>query len=80
MSGRTVSYTDDQGEMDGLGPRMRDFLPPPDQLSPRDDGVKVTRTLSRSSVEFFKRKAKRNRVPYQRVIRALVDGYVQRHG
>jgi predicted DNA binding CopG/RHH family protein len=45
----------------------------------RDDSVKVTLTLSRSSVEFFKREAKRNRVPYQRMIRALVDEYTQRH-
>ena len=43
------------------------------------DGVKVTLTLSRGSVEFFKREARRNRVPYQRMIRALVDEYAKRH-
>ena len=80
MSGRTVSYTDDGGEMDGLGPRVRDVLPPPERLVPREDTVKVTLTLSRRSVEFFKGEAARRRVPYQRMIRALVDEYAKRHG
>ena len=34
-----------------------DFLPPPDQLVLKDDGVKVTILLSRKSVEFFKAEA-----------------------
>jgi hypothetical protein len=79
MNGTTVEYTDDDGEMDGLGPRVADFLPPPDKLVLREDGVKVTLNLSRHSVEFLKREAARNRVPYQRMIRALVDEYVRRH-
>jgi predicted DNA binding CopG/RHH family protein len=40
--------------------------------------VKVTLGLFRRSVEFFKRAAKRRRVPYQRMIRALVDAYAER--
>ncbi len=79
MSKQRTDYTDDGGEIVGELRPVRDFLPPPDQLVMRDDGVKVTLTLSRSSVEFFKREAKRNRVPYQRMIRALVDEYTQRH-
>jgi hypothetical protein len=54
---------------------VEDFLPPPDRLVPRVDNVKVTLTLSRRSVEFFKREAGKARVPYQRMIRALVDTY-----
>lgn len=57
-----------------------DFLPPPDKLVLRDEAVKVTLTLSRRSIDFFKREAKRRRVPYQRMIRALVDAYAKRHG
>ncbi len=79
MSKQRTDYTDDGGEIVGELRPVRDFLPPPDQLVMRDDSVKVTLTLSRSSVEFFKREAKRNRVPYQRMIRALVDEYTQRH-
>jgi predicted DNA binding CopG/RHH family protein len=56
------------------------FLPAPDQLVPREDSVKVTLSLSRRSLEFFKREAKKQRVPYQRMIRALVDLYAERQG
>jgi predicted DNA binding CopG/RHH family protein len=55
-----------------------DFLPAPDALVPREDNVKVTLALSRRSVEFFKRAAKKRGVPYQRMIRALVDIYAER--
>ena len=78
MSGKTVRYTDDQGEMEGGGPRLRDLLPPPDQLVLREDNVKVTLSLSRRSVEFFKHEAEKRRVPYQRMIRALIDEYARR--
>jgi len=56
------------------------MLPPPDQLVPRDDTVNVTLALSRCSVAFFKREAATQRVPYQRLIRALVDEYTRRMG
>jgi predicted DNA binding CopG/RHH family protein len=46
----------------------------------RDDNVKVTLSLSRRSVDFFKRAAKTRRVPYQRMIRALVDQYAEKQG
>jgi predicted DNA binding CopG/RHH family protein len=35
-------------------------------------------SLSRRSVEYFKRAAKARRVPYQRMIRALVDAHAER--
>jgi predicted DNA binding CopG/RHH family protein len=59
---------------------VEDFLPAPDQLVLRDEAVKVTLTLSRRSIDFFKREAQRRHVPYQRMIRALVDAYAKRHG
>jgi predicted DNA binding CopG/RHH family protein len=31
-------------------------------------------------IEFFKREAKKQSVPYQKMIRALVDGYAERVG
>ncbi|HEX3991622.1 MAG TPA: hypothetical protein VHX39_10680 [Acetobacteraceae bacterium] len=74
-----VRYTDDGGEMDGVGPRVADTLPPPDQLVIPDDGVKVTLTLSRQSVDFFKQVARKYHVPYQRMIRNLVDEYARIH-
>ncbi len=59
--------------------RVADFLPSPDKLVPRDDNVKVTLSLSRGSVEFFKKVAKKNSVPYQRMIRNLIDQYAEQH-
>ena len=53
-----------------------DFLPPPHQLAFRDEGVKVTIALSKRSVEFFKSHAAKNQTQYQRMIRQLLDAYV----
>ncbi len=58
---------------------MDDFLPPPDQLVLRDEGVKVTLSLGRKSVEFFKAHEAQSKVPYQRMIRTLLDNYADRH-
>lgn len=58
---------------------VSNFLPPPDQLVLRDDGVKITISLSRRSVDFFKRHAARSKVPYQKMIRSLLDGYAKHH-
>ena len=74
MSNRTVKYT--AGEI-GRIRMVEDFLPPPADLVPREDNVKVTLSLSRRSLDFFKREAKKRRVPYQRMIRALVDTYAE---
>lgn len=78
MKKRTVRYT--QGEIGKIGPAAKDFLPPPDQLVLRESNVKVTLSLSQKSVDFFKREAKKQRVPYQRMIRALVDAYAEKEG
>ncbi len=75
MSNRTVKYT--AGEIGRLRV-IDDFLPRPDDLVPREDNVKVTLSLSRRSLDFFKREAKKRRVPYQRMIRALVDTYAEK--
>jgi predicted DNA binding CopG/RHH family protein len=76
MSSRTAKkYT--AGEI-GRARVVEDFLPPPDALVAREDNVKVTLSLSRRSVDFFKRAAKSRRVPYQRMIRALVDAYAEK--
>ena len=50
----------------------------PDALVPVEDNVKVTLSLTRESLAFFKREAKKRRVPYQRMIRALVDRYAEK--
>ncbi len=75
MRSRTVRYA--AGEIARFRV-IEDFLPPPAELVPREDNVKVTLSLSRRSLDFFKREARKRRVPYQRMIRALVDTYAER--
>ena len=77
MKKRSVDYT--TGEM-GAVKIIKDFLPRPSELVMKDDNVKVTLSLSRRSIDFFKREAKKQSVPYQKMIRALVDGYADRVG
>ena len=56
-----------------------DFLPPPEELVFKEENVKVTITLSKASVEFFKKEAKKQHVQYQKMIRRLLDLYAIHH-
>ncbi|MCX5859470.1 MAG: CopG family transcriptional regulator [Proteobacteria bacterium] len=58
---------------------VRDFLPPPDQLVLKEENVKITISLKKSSVDFFKKEAQKNRTSYQKMIRQLVDWYTTKH-
>ena len=58
---------------------IEDFLPPPESLVFKRPSVKVTLALSRESLEFFKEKAKQHRVPYQTMIREVVQRYVDHY-
>lgn len=58
---------------------IRDFLPPPEELAFREDAVKVTIALSKRSVDFFKAEASRHNTQYQKMIRRLLDQYVNRY-
>ena len=69
-----IKYTDEV-----LGPLkvIPDFLPPPEDLVFKEETVKVTITLSRASVDFFKRQAKKHHTRYQQMIRRLLDLYAR---
>lgn len=58
---------------------IRDFLPSPEQLVVGEEGIKVTISLSRRSVDFFKEAAERNHTSYQRMIRRLLDTYADQY-
>ena len=58
---------------------VEDFLPSPSELAFREEGVKVTLALSRKSVDFFKSEASKHNTQYQRMIRRLIDAYVEAH-
>ena len=73
---KKITYTDGPiGEVK----MVRDSLPPPSDLVFREEQVKVTIGLSKSSVAFFKGEAKRHHTQYQRMIRRLLDLYVAQH-
>lgn len=56
-----------------------DFLPSPDRLVLKEDTVRVTLNLNRRSVDFFKSSARKNGVPYQSMIRKVLDIYTERY-
>ena len=58
---------------------IKDFLPPPSRLALREDTVKVTISLSKASVSFFKKQAKAHGTSYQRMIRRLIDLYASQY-
>jgi len=58
---------------------VRDFLPPPDQLVMKEDNIKVTISLKKSSVSFFKKEAKKHKTSYQKMIRQVIDWYASHY-
>jgi len=58
---------------------VKDFLPPPIQLVLREDKVKVTISLNKASVDFFKREAEKHRASYQKMIRRMIDFYTSQY-
>jgi len=71
-----IKYTDES-----LGDLrvVRDFLPSPDELAFKEEKVKVTISLSKVSLDFFKHEANRHSTAYQKMIRNLLDAYASRH-
>lgn len=73
---KKISYTDEPlGEVRVVD----DFLPSPGQLAFKDDNVKITITLSKATVNFFKKEAKKHHTQYQKMIRRLLDVYTTHH-
>ena len=69
---RKIKYTDEpMGEVKVIA----DFLPSPEELALKDETVKVTIALSKTSVDFFKNEAKKYNTQYQKMIRRLLDEY-----
>ncbi len=67
-----MKYTD---EPMGKVKVISDFLPSPEELALKDEMVKVTIALSKTSVDFFKYEAKKYNTQYQKMIRRLLDEY-----
>ena len=58
---------------------MKDFLPPPDQLVLKEENVKVTIALRKSSIDFFKKEAQKHHTSYQKMIRQVIDWYASHY-
>lgn len=85
IPGETAIYEDDPFELGEIDESKlvvaEDFLPSPQELAARakrGTRVKVTITLENESVDFFKQIAREHNVSYQKMIRMLLDDYVQR--
>ena len=68
-----IKYTD---EPIGKIKVIADFLPSPDELALKNKNTKVTISLSRESVSYFKDEAEKHDMQYQKMIRQLLDEYV----
>ncbi|MBF0543222.1 MAG: BrnA antitoxin family protein [Candidatus Riflebacteria bacterium] len=69
---KKIAYTDEpMGEVKVI----QDFLPSPEELALKEETVKITISLSKASVEFFKKRAKKYNTQYQKMIRRLLDEY-----
>ena len=71
---KKIKYTDERLAM---GERVTDFLPRSSALVKYEPTTKVTLEVTQSRLAFFKKQAKRARIPYQRMLRALIDAYAK---
>ncbi len=77
---KKIKNSEDLGDMPiGKLTRVPDFLPPPEELIAADAMVKVTLSLDRFSLEFFKRMANKLGAKYQKMMREVLRGYAQRY-
>lgn len=58
---------------------VADFLPPPELLIPKVETKKVTIMLSKKSINFFKDISEKTDIPYQQLIRKVLDSYADQH-
>ena len=58
---------------------VKDFLPSPEQLAFKEEQIKITISLSKTSLDFFKHEAGHYHTAYQKMIRNLLDSYAIQH-
>jgi predicted DNA binding CopG/RHH family protein len=79
----TAEYEDDPFGLEDIDEAAlqvvaKDFLPRPEELVFKKPTRKVTIALDQESIDFFKAEAKRLNLPYQRMIRVLLQEYIAR--
>lgn len=58
---------------------VKDFLPKPEQLALKEENIKITISMNKSSIDFFKKKAKEQHTSYQKMIRRLIEWYAAQY-
>ncbi len=76
MKKRKIKYTD---EPIGKIRIVDNFLPEPKDLVFKEETTKVTLTLTKSSIDFFKAEGAKHHTPYQAMIRELINQYAAHH-
>ena len=76
MKKRKVKYTD---EPIGKIKIVDDFLPKPKVLVLKEETTKITISLTKSSIDFFKNEAEKYQTNYQTMIRELIDQYADHY-
>ena len=56
-----------------------DFLPAPQDLVLKEETTKITISLTKESIDFFKNEAAKHHTHYQTMIRALLDQYTSHY-
>ena len=72
---KIIKYTD--GEIGDVHV-LEDFLPSPKELAFKEENTKITISLTKETVDFFKSEAKKHHTQYQKMIRNLLDMYVSK--
>ncbi len=75
MRKRKAKYTN---EPIGKIKIVDDFLPKPKELVLKQETAKITISLTKSSINFFKEQAHKYHTNYQTMIRELIDQYATR--
>ncbi|MES2998763.1 MAG: CopG family transcriptional regulator [Pseudomonadota bacterium] len=73
---KKVNYT---GEPIGKINLVSDFLPEPHELVLKEETKKVTLSLTKESLDFFKQAAKTYHTNYQKMIRQLLAQYASHY-
>jgi predicted DNA binding CopG/RHH family protein len=73
---KKINYTDENIK---LGKTVKDFLPSPAELAQKEETARITINLNKESVDFFKNEAKKSGIPYQKLIRKVIDLYAHHH-
>ncbi len=72
---KTIKYTDEEIQNFSV---VEDFLPSPKELALKEESTKITISLTKETVDFFKSEAKKHHTQYQKMIRNLLDAYVDK--